>query len=148
MRRTVISVVALVLLVLAVGFTWLTTAPPLWGQQGSAIGALKTIETSERLFHEKCGRFGTLAELSSASLVDSVLGSGTKQGYVFEAAPAARSPELAFWASARPQHEGDRIFFVNQGGRVHYLTWSQENLAKTCDAETAALPSDAFAPRK
>src|SRR5205814_1086163 len=61
------------------------------GNEASAIGALKTIGTCEAMFREgdkeRDGNldYGMLSELSRTNLVDTVLGSGTKQGYLFQA---------------------------------------------------------------
>ena len=60
------------------------------GNEASAIGALKTIGTSEAIFREgdkeRDGNldYGMLSELGSTGLVDAVLGAGTKQGYIFQ----------------------------------------------------------------
>src|SRR5438445_5489578 len=54
------------------------------GQEASAIGALRTVNTQEVLFKdgdkEQDGDndYGMLSELSNTGLIDSVLGSGTK----------------------------------------------------------------------
>lgn len=101
----------------------------------AAIGALKTIGTSQSLFREqdKDGDdtldYGTLAELSSASLVDAVLGSGTKQGYLFASGPGTAEPEFLWWATATPTAEtrsaDPRTFFANHEGLIWYTTTGQ-----------------------
>jgi len=59
------------------------------GNEAAAIGAMKTIATSQAIFREgdkeRDGNYdyGMLSELSNYNIVDAVLGSGTKQGYEF-----------------------------------------------------------------
>lgn len=101
------------------------------GNEASAIGALKTIATSEAMFREgdkeQDGNldYGSLAELNDMKLIDSVLGGGTKQGYVFEVHPSATTPEFLWYATARPTTPGttgDRFFYTNQAGVIFYST--------------------------
>ncbi|RMG13089.1 MAG: prepilin-type N-terminal cleavage/methylation domain-containing protein [Planctomycetota bacterium] len=105
------------------------------GNETAAIGALKTIGTSQSLFREadKEGDgnldYGTLAELASAGggstvgLIDSVLGAGTKNGYLFSASYGAQTSEFLWFAVANPalpQTTGDRYFCANQEGVTFY----------------------------
>jgi len=101
------------------------------GSGGAQIGALKTIGTSQSLFREgdKDGDgildYGTLAELSEQDLIDTVLGSGTKQGYFFQAYPSSTTPEFLWCAVATPcrwGRTGDRLFFTNHEGVTYYAT--------------------------
>jgi hypothetical protein len=94
-----------------------------------AIGALKTITGAQFLFREGDGeeplRYGTLAELSDLNLIDVVLGSGTKQGYLFEASYSSTTPEFVWWATARPAlpgTTGDLFFATNQDGVIYEST--------------------------
>lgn len=116
--------------------------------ESAAIGALKTISTAQTLFREgdKDGDqvldFGTLQELSDATLIDMILGSGIKQGYVFDAAPASATPELLWMAVANPAAPGltgDRYFVVNQDGLIHDST-----TAPFVITPDGALPSHAI----
>src|SRR5205807_829597 len=58
----------------------------------SAIGNLRSIADAQTIFREKedrgAGRYASLAQLTSSTLVDSVLGSGTKSGYTFVVQPS------------------------------------------------------------
>ncbi len=99
------------------------------GNEASAIGALKTIATSQALFREgdkeQDGNldYATLAELDRTKLIDSVLGSGTKQGYQFEVHPVPGTPEFLWYAVARPTAPGttgERYFYTNQAGVIFY----------------------------
>lgn len=100
----------------------------------AAIGALKVIGHAQALFREadKEGDgkhdYGTLAELANAGttgLIDSMLGSGTKQGYLFEATYGVRTDEFIWIATARPElpgTTGDRYFITNHEGVIYFTT--------------------------
>jgi type IV pilus assembly protein PilA len=102
--------------------------------EAAAIGALRTITTAESLFREgdkdKNGVFdyGALLALNtSGGLIDSVLGSGTKQGYLFTVTIPGTAPDNQYsWeAGATPivvGKTGDRYFFVNESGVIRYST--------------------------
>ena len=68
------------------------------GNEASAVGAVKTIATSESCFREgdkdEDGNLdhGMLSELANTKLVDSVLGTGTKSGYTFQASYSFTTP--------------------------------------------------------
>lgn len=109
-----------------------------------AVGALKTINTSQCVFREGDKEtdgnldYGMLSELSNTNLVDSVLGSGKKQGYFFSAAYSFRTSEFLWFAVANPQvpmDSGDRYFVTNQDGVIFYTTGG--NLA--LDTDTCAI---------
>ncbi len=62
-----------------------------------------------------------LAALQSASLIDSVLGSGTKDGYLFASSGGAN----AFTITAQPLitgSTGNRYFFSDESGVIRYNT--------------------------
>jgi hypothetical protein len=72
------------------------------------------------------GAFGTLAQLSADSIIDNVLGSGTKSGYTFAATPDSTSPALQFTAEGTPQvstgatQTGARFYFSNESQVVRF----------------------------
>jgi hypothetical protein len=99
------------------------------GGEASPIGALKTIQTSQALFREgdkdEDGKldYATLEELSNTTLIDGVLGTGRKQGYLFQVRPSPLTPEFMWMAVARPiepGETGDRYFVTNQAGVIYY----------------------------
>jgi hypothetical protein len=112
----------------------------------AAVGALKTIGTSEAIFREgKAGycAYGSLAQLQKTMLIDSILGSGTKEGYLFEVAPSASSSEFLWFAIATPVEPGvtgDRYFCVNQTGVIFYTTEG----AFTLNTSDCAQPANAL----
>ena len=71
------------------------------GNETAAIGSHKTISAAQALFRESDKEgdgendYGSLTELSSnGQLIDSLLGSGTKQGYEFRC-PTRRRPRAS-----------------------------------------------------
>ena len=130
------------------------------GNEASAIGALKTIATSQAIFREgdkeRDGNldYGMLSELNnpgfttagaSGGLIDSVLGSGTKQGYIFQACYGFNTSEFLWFAVANPAiagTTGDRYFSSNQAGVIFYSTSSNLLL----DTLTCSLPANGVIP--
>jgi hypothetical protein len=106
--------------------------PP--GNEPSAIGALKTINVAQVLFRKNDTEgdgvhdYGTLSELAMLGspqdgLVDPVLGSGTKQGYLFESSHSRGGSEWFATASPTiPTVTGNRYFATNHLGVIYYST--------------------------
>lgn len=104
------------------------------GNETAAIGGLKTIGTAQMLFREADKEedgnldYGTLMELSQAGhtgLIDQVLGSGTKNGYLFKCTYGVRTSEFIWFATATPALPGvtgDRYFAANHEGVTFYTT--------------------------
>jgi prepilin-type N-terminal cleavage/methylation domain-containing protein len=99
--------------------------------EAAAIGALKTLTTSQSVFREgdkeQDGNldYGMLTELSNVTLVDSVLGKGSKQGYFFSCTYSYSTSEFLWFALANPQvptSSGDRYFETNVAGVIFYTT--------------------------
>jgi type IV pilus assembly protein PilA len=120
------------------------------GNEASAIGALKTINTSQTLFREgdKEGDMtldyaGSLAELSAATLIDGVLGTGVKQGYVFQVAASPTTPEFLWMAVASPMTPGttgDRYFVTNHSGVIFYSNTAPFPITPDCAIPSNAVP--------
>ncbi len=99
--------------------------------EGSAQQSLRTISSAEATYQATAGNgvFGPLtvacaageASLCGQSLVDSVLGSGSKSGYTF-AVTAAAGPPAIFFATAIPSNvtatgrTGTRSFTIAEDG--------------------------------
>ena len=119
------------------------------GNETAAIGAMKTIGAAQALFRESDKEadgnldYGTLVELASAGatgLIDSVLGSGTKQGYSFQATYGATTSEYLWYAVASPvlpTTTGDRYFACNHQGVTFYTSLS----AFTLDSTDCTVPA-------
>ena len=115
------------------------------GNEAAAIGAMKTIATSQAIFREgdkeRDGNYdyGMLSELSNYNIVDSVLGAGTKQGYEFFSNYGFSTSEFLWWAFCNPkvpQTTGDRYFAGNQAGLIFYTT----SLKTVVDTNSCTLP--------
>ena len=61
--------------------------------EGSAIHSLRTISQAEFAYQSNFGKYGTLQELATNGLIDPNLGSGTKNGYVFNITLDSTNPE-------------------------------------------------------
>ncbi|GIW71282.1 MAG: prepilin-type N-terminal cleavage/methylation domain-containing protein [Planctomycetota bacterium] len=97
--------------------------------EAAAKSALRTLFTVQNLYREG-DRDGngtldyadTLTKLLNANLIDEVLASGTKQGYVF----TINGASLYTWsATANPEvpgKSGDNYFFIDETGVIRYNT--------------------------
>jgi prepilin-type N-terminal cleavage/methylation domain-containing protein len=98
--------------------------------EAAAIGALRTISTAQSLYREgdKDGNgvfdyASSLAQLASAGgLIDSVLGGGVKQGYLFTMTSSSRFEWSARANPASHRKSGDRSFFVDESGVIRFST--------------------------
>jgi type II secretory pathway pseudopilin PulG len=101
------------------------------GNEIAAVGALRTIATAQAVFREgdkdqngKLDYAGSLKALGDAQLVDGVLASGTKQGYLFKVR-TGKDPLFDWSANADPavpKTTGDRWFFIDQSGVIRSST--------------------------
>lgn len=93
--------------------------------ESAAIGSLRTLVTTQSLFRDTdkdgdgLADYGTLQELLDAMLIDSVLASGTKQGYLFS---VETTPAPGWTASADPASDetGTRHFWVSEAGVIRF----------------------------
>jgi len=117
----------------------------------AAVGALKTCTTSQSVFREgdkeQDGNldYGMLSELSNVTLIDSVLGKGSKQGYYFSCTYSYQTSEFLWFALANPQVQtssGDRYFETSAAGVIFYTT--DKNLL--ADTATCTLPVSGLVP--
>lgn len=110
--------------------------------EASAIASLRAIHSAQNIYREqdKDGN-GTLdyatnlTLLTNAALVDEQLGSGTKQGYLFN----YTDPSTMFtWSYVAAPDElgdsGDRAFFINHTGVLRYTINAIEPPADTWPA--------------
>lgn len=121
------------------------------GNEANAISALKTICTAETIFNSKDSEsdgnldYGMLSELNNTRLVDGVLGSGTKAGYLYQASYSFTTSEWLWFAVANPalaQQSGDRYFCTNVGGNIFYTS----SVALQLDTSTCYLPNNGVNP--
>jgi len=134
-----------VMLILVAEFIPTCTCGRKYGNEASAIGALKTVMQSEALQHERSGYYVSLPPLAEAQLVDPLIGSGTKLGYTFQASPSRQDPLHLWFAVANPTvpgTTGDRYFATNQAGVIFYTTAAKLEL----DTASCSLPNNGLIP--
>jgi type IV pilus assembly protein PilA len=109
--------------------------------EASAVGSLRTINVAQVEYartHPDRGFASSLAELGPGSddpLIESVLASGKKSGYVFiltAAPPDSHGRIVRYVITARPQHYGKtkHSFFTDESGVLRFTT---ENRAATAE---------------
>jgi type IV pilus assembly protein PilA len=94
--------------------------------EGSAVASLRIIHTCEHAFRAATGteEYGTLADLKVQFLTDSLLGSGIKSGYSFEAVPTVGVIPPQFYITAVPINPsgigktGTRRFAMTEDGVI------------------------------
>jgi len=123
------SLIELLIVVAIIGIIAAIAVPNLLqskaaANEASAISGIRNLVTSHITYSATLGAGSYAADLSvleSAKLIDSVLGSGTKDGYVFASSGGA----LAFTINAAPLSAGStgtRYFFSDESGVIRYST--------------------------
>jgi type IV pilus assembly protein PilA len=108
--------------------------------EASAVSSTRTISTAETAYATSYAAIGyslALADLGDggssncvaintrACLIDSILASGTKSGYLFTYANDGNTPAVGYTVNADPTTRGitgRRSFFSNQPGEIRYNT--------------------------
>jgi len=102
--------------------------------EGSAIGSVRTLNTAEATYFTTAGenlKYGTLAKLKEASLIDSVLAAKSKSGYGFDvknivdasSTTAAKYEVTAIPASVNPvTGTGTRSFYSDESAVIYGKT--------------------------
>ena len=130
-------VVAIILIIAAIAIPNLMRSK-MAANEASAVGSLRTINTAEVTYSTEFPATGfgplaslggvgctaaTVATVAAACLVDNVLATGTKSGYVFVATAAGGPPAVTYTSSANPQvpnQSGTREFCSDQSGVIYY----------------------------
>ncbi len=136
---------ALLLLVVVLFLSVAGLTPKRAADEASAVGSLRTIHAVQIQFaqdHPRNGFATSLAQLGptpGAELIDSVLASGTKSGYLFAITSAETDSNgrvTGYTATARPIRYGKSTthsFLIDESGTLHYST---ENRAPTLQDPT------------
>ena len=131
----VMIVVAIIALLAAISIPNLLRAR-LNANEGTAIAAMTTLSTAQQTWRTSNTNFASsLGNLSNATppYIDSVLGTGLKQGYSFS---VTTSNATGFVAIANPQSRGrtgNRSFCVAEDGVVRFqANTDYNNTAATC----------------
>jgi prepilin-type N-terminal cleavage/methylation domain-containing protein len=117
-------VVAIILIIAAIAIPNLLRARRS-ANEGSATASMRTVGSGELLYRSTNGNFTNLAGLSADSIIDNVLGSGSKSGYAFAATPGTTT-DIQFTATGHPQigtgatATGSRYFFTDETQVVRF----------------------------
>lgn len=115
--------------------------------EGSALASMRVITSSEATYQSTAGggQYGSLSDLNTAGLVDSVLSSSAttpKSGYAFAADRVGSGTTPFFDASCAPSSfgglsaTGTRSFYTNESGIMYF---NLSATAPTGDATTRAV---------
>ena len=112
-------VIAIIAIIAAIAIPSLLNARKS-GKEASAICSLRTLSTVNQQYRTRFQSYaGSLANLSAATYIDSVLGSGTKSGYNFTYTGTTNTWSVSAVPST-PGTDGDRGFFVDTSGVLRF----------------------------
>jgi len=127
-------VVAIILIIAAIAIPNFMKSK-MAANEASAVGSIRTINTSEVAFASACpnlGFTGTIGDFATGAatcpgasgLLDSQLVTGTKSGYTFTLASGGATPRSAYTINADPlaASSGTRYFFSDESNMIHYKT--------------------------
>ena len=132
------SLIELLIVVAIIGIIAAIAVPNLLqskaaANEASAISAIRNIVTSHITYSATVGS-GTyatnLGTLQTAKLIDSVLGSGTKDGYTFTSSGGTNT----FVVNAGPNvagTTGTRFFFSDESGVIRYSTGTAASVSSS-----------------
>ena len=128
-------VVAIILIIAAIAIPNLLRSR-MAANEASAVGSIRTINTSEVTYsstYPNVGFSATLGALggpnpctasaATACLLDTVLAAGNKSGYVFVVGGAAGTPVVTYTVNGDPVtrgQTGQRSFFSDQSGVIRF----------------------------
>ena len=127
-RGSVIARLLFLAVLVMAGFiymNWTLRESKRYAPQQHAISSVRNVVTSQVTYSETIGD-GTYADsldlLYSSNLIDSVLASGTKEGYIFILSTDAGNDSFAFYATPITYDGRSRSFFTDETGVIRYTT--------------------------
>src|SRR2546423_7485719 len=126
-----VIVVAIILIIAAIAIPNLIKSK-MAANEASAVGSVRTINTSEVAFASACPNIGftaTITDFGAAGpcnaarqLLDPQLVTGTKSGYTFALGGATGTPVVTYTITASPVNasSGTRGFFSDESGVIRY----------------------------
>ncbi|MGI9104080.1 MAG: prepilin-type N-terminal cleavage/methylation domain-containing protein [Terriglobales bacterium] len=123
-------VVAIILIIAAIAIPNLLRSR-IAANEASAVGSVRTINTAEVTYASTYSNngFALLGNLggaggaaTAAGLIDDVLASGVKSGYVLSVTTAGGTPATTYTINGDPQNSqtGQRHFFSDQSGVIRF----------------------------
>ena len=122
------SLIELLIVVAVIGIISAIAVPNLLqskmsGNEASAISTVRNLVSAELSYSVStgAGSYGDMTALTNNQLVDSMVGSGTKDGYTFTVFPGSGT----FAVNARPvtyQNTGVRSFYSDESGVIRFTT--------------------------
>jgi type IV pilus assembly protein PilA len=133
-------VVAVIMIIVAIAVPNMMRAR-MKANEASAVASLRTIHAAESMYaaaYPDVGYAGNLADLgthggtcetigktNSCLIMDSLLTSGVKSGYIFELVGDGNVPDRSYTVTATPESIGSSgrcVLSVDQSGQVHVIT--------------------------
>jgi len=130
------SLIELLIVVAIIGIIAAIAVPNLLqskaaANEASSISAVRNLVTSQITYSATVGAgkyAADLGVLETARLIDSVLGGGTKDGYIYEVSGSGST----FTINAKPSdigRTGTRFFFADESGVIRYSTGADAGTA-------------------
>ena len=116
-------VVAIIGIIAAIAIPNLVTSR-MAANEASAIASVRNLVTAQLTYVSTvgAGQYGTLAQLQGANIIDSALGSGTKDGYTFAVTPNGSTSFTSTGVPVTIGTTGQRGFYSDQSGVIRYST--------------------------